>query len=129
MRQTHAMTVTLLLLAVSLALASPAYAGAWYTAVVCIGEQCQIYNDCHRSDESPKDIYDSARRIGDDDAKITDRADGGVEVTYRDEQVFHTAVSYTLFRSAEACKAYTGAMHKAIKVHEQEEDKENQKYN
>jgi|ERR1700734_2845453 hypothetical protein len=138
MRQAQVITVTQLLLALSLALAWPAFAGNWYKAESCIDESqiggpkesCTI-GDCQQSDESPKDVYDTASGIG-DDSTITDREDGGVDVTDH-ERLNHVVNVDTFFRTAKACKEFTAPLLKAQKGRQQEEEKENaemnQKYN
>lgn len=134
------MKVTQLLVAVSLslALAAPVYAGAWYKAETCLDmsqiggptENCTIEN-CQRSDESPKEVYDRAQGIG-DDSTITDREDGGVDVTDH-ERLNHVVEVDTFFRTAKACKEYTTPLLKAQTEREREQEKENaemnQKYN
>jgi hypothetical protein len=132
------MKVTQLLVAASLALASPAYAGAWYKAESCDnfsrlgfeppkgGSGCSI-EACQRSDQSPKQLYDT---MGNDN-KIADRVDGGVDVTVHPGDLYTSII--TFFRTAKACKEYTAPLLKAQKEREQEEKKKNaemnQKYN
>jgi hypothetical protein len=117
---------------VTLMLATTAYAGAWYKAESCVdmssiggpSSSCSI-EDCSRSDQSPKDIYDvnGGKDPINDSNRITDRSDGGVDVTVQGRNVF------TFFRTAKACKEYTAPLLKIEKQREREEEKENEEMN